>query len=101
MDSRQVGLLGADLEVAQGRYRIKKIFSGENWNPELQAPLSAPGVDVREGDYILAVNGRDLATTENPYAPFVGTAGQQVQLRINERPVARRLAPGHRGADRE
>jgi tricorn protease len=86
VDSRQVGLLGADLEVAQGHYRIKKIYSGENWNPELQAPLSAPGVDVREGDYILAVNGRDLPATENPFAPFVGTAGQQVQLRINERP---------------
>ena len=87
VDSRQVGLLGADLEVAQGHYRITKIFSGENWNPDLQAPLSAPGVDVREGDYILAVNGRDLAVTDNPYALFVGTAGQQVQLRINERPV--------------
>jgi tricorn protease len=87
VDSRQVGLLGADLEVAQGRYRIKKIFRGENWNPDLQAPLSAPGVDVREGDYILAVNGRDLTATDNPYALFVGTAGQQIEIRINERPA--------------
>ena len=87
VDSRQVGLLGADLEVAQGRYRIKKIFGGENWNPDLQAPLSAPGVNVREGDYILAVNGRDLTATENPYEFFVGTAGQQIELRINERPT--------------
>lgn len=81
------GLLGADLEVADGRYRIRKIYTGENWNPELRAPLSAPGVNVREGDYILAVNGRDLAPPENPYAPFVGTVGRQVQLRVNERPV--------------
>ena len=87
-DALPAGLLGADLEVADGRYRIKRIYTGENWNPELRAPLSAPGVDVREGDYILAVNGRDLAPPENPYAAFVGTVGKQVQLRVNARPVA-------------
>jgi tricorn protease len=86
-DALPAGLLGADLEVANGRYRIKRIYTGENWNPDLRAPLSAPGVDVREGDYILAVNGRDLAPPENPYAPFVGTVGKQVELRVNARPV--------------
>ena len=86
-DALPAGLLGADLEVANGRYRIRKIYTGENWNPDLRAPLSAPGVDVREGDYILAVNGRDLAPPENPYEPFVGTVGKQVELRVNERPV--------------
>ncbi len=86
-DALPAGLLGADLEVANGRYRIRKIYSGENWNPDLRAPLSAPGVDVRAGDYILAVNGRNLAPPENPYAAFVGTVGQQVQLRVNERPT--------------
>ncbi|OYV73298.1 MAG: hypothetical protein B7Z72_02820, partial [Gemmatimonadetes bacterium 21-71-4] len=74
-DALPAGLLGADLEVANGRYRIRKIYSGENWNPDLRAPLSAPGVDVRAGDYILAVNGRNLAPPENPYAAFVGTVG--------------------------
>lgn len=87
-DAQPAGLLGADLEVANGRYRIRKIYTGENWNPELRAPLSAPGVDVREGDYILEVNGRSLTPPENPYAPFVGTVGRQVQLRVSERPVA-------------
>jgi len=86
-DALPAGLLGADLEVSNGRYRISKIYTGENWNPDLRAPLSAPGVDVREGDYILAVNGRDLAPPENPYAPLVGMVGKQVQLRVNERPV--------------
>jgi len=86
-DALPAGLLGADLEVADGRYRIAKIYTGENWNPDLRAPLSAPGVDVREGDYILAVNGRELRPPENPYEPFVGTVGKQVQLRVNERPV--------------
>ncbi|MCG6956028.1 MAG: PDZ domain-containing protein [Gemmatimonadetes bacterium] len=81
------GLLGADLEVANGRYRIAKIYNGENWNPNLRAPLSAPGVDVHAGDYILAVNGQDLAAPENPYEAFVGTVGKQVQLRVNGRPT--------------
>ena len=51
----QVGMLGADFAVENGRYRIKHIYTGENWNPELRAPLSAPGIQVSEGDYILEV----------------------------------------------
>ena len=74
--------------VANGRYRIAKIYDGENWNPDLRAPLSAPGVDVHAGDYILAVNGRNLAPSENPYSAFIGTVGKQVQLLVNDRPVA-------------
>ncbi len=86
-DALPVGLLGADLEVADGHYRIRKIYTGENWNPDLRAPLSAPGVDVREGDYILAVNGEALTPPTTPYAPFVGTVGRQVALRVNSRPT--------------
>ncbi len=86
-DAQPVGLLGADLEVADGHYRIRRIYTGENWNPDLRAPLSAPGVDVREGDYILAVNGQTITPPANPYAPFVGTVGRQVRLRVNERPT--------------
>lgn len=86
-DVQPIGLLGADLAVANGRYRITKIYTGENWNPDLRAPLSAPGVDVHTGDYILAVNGTPLVPPGNPYAPFVGTVGRQVVLRINDRPT--------------
>ena len=86
-DARPAGLLGANLEVANGRYRFKKIYTGENWNPGLRAPLSAPGVNVKEGDYLLAVNGRALVPPENPYAPFVGTVGRQVELRVGPRPT--------------
>lgn len=77
-----VGLLGADLALENGRYRITHIYSGENWNPELRAPLSAPGIDVHEGDYLLEVNGVSLAPPTNPYAPFEGLAGRQVVLRV-------------------
>ena len=82
-----VGLLGADLAVENGRYRITRIYSGENWNPELRAPLSGPGIDVHEGDYLLEVSGRALAPPTNPYAVFEGTAGQQVSIRVGKAPT--------------
>ena len=56
------GLLGADYKVENGRYRFARIYNGENWNPDLRAPLTQPGVDVKVGDYLLEVNGRDVTT---------------------------------------
>ena len=85
-DPVSVGMLGADLSVENGRYRIERIYTGENWNPDLRAPLSAPGIQVTQGDYILEVNGRPLAPPVNPYSLFEGTAGRQTILRINNTP---------------
>ncbi len=79
-------MLGADLSVENGHYRIKHIYTGENWNPDLRAPLSAPGIKVSEGDYILEVNGVPLAPPTNPYSAFEGTAGRQTALRLNATP---------------
>src|ERR1043165_8444111 len=62
-DPVSVGLLGADFVIENGHYRIKHIYTGENWNPDLRAPLSGPGVQVSEGDYLLEVNGRPLASS--------------------------------------
>ena len=87
IDRPTIGLLGADYEVRNGRYRITQILSGENWNPDLKAPLSAPGVDVREGDYLLAVNGVEVRTGMEPYAYFEGLAGKQVVLTVNQQPT--------------
>lgn len=81
-----VGMLGADYAIENGRYRIKKIYGGENWNPELQAPLSGPGIKVAEGDYLLEVNGRALAPPTSVYQLFQGTAGKQTLLRVNNSP---------------
>lgn len=81
-----VGLLGADYAVENGRYRIRRIYTGENWNPELRAPLSAPGIQVSEGDYLLEVNGRPLLAPTNLYSLFEGTAGRQVLIRVNSVP---------------
>jgi len=76
------GLLGADYEVANGRYRIKKVFGGLNWNPQLRAPLTEPGVNAKVGEYILAVNGRDLRPPTNFYSYFENTSGKIVELTL-------------------
>jgi tricorn protease len=80
------GLLGADYAVENGRYRFARVYNGENWNPQLRAPLTQPGVNVAAGDYLLAVNGRDLAGTDNVYRLFEDTAGKQVVLRVGPSP---------------
>ena len=83
-----VGLLGADVTVANGRVRITRILTGESWNPQLRAPLSAPGVDARTGDYIIAVNGVELGANGNLYRLLEGSAGRQTVLTLNDRPTA-------------
>ncbi|MBL8177568.1 MAG: PD40 domain-containing protein [Bryobacterales bacterium] len=77
------GLLGADYKVENGRYRIGRIFSGENWNPETRAPLTQPGVNVAVGDYLLAVNGRDVQGSDEIYSFFEGTSGKSVRLKVS------------------
>jgi tricorn protease len=81
-----VGLLGADYSVENGRYRFRTIYSGENWNPGLEAPLTEPGIAVKDGDYLLAVNGRELHGSDNVYSFFLNTAGEQVVLRVASDP---------------
>ena len=76
------GLLGVDYEIANGRYRFKRIFTGESWNPQLQAPLAAPGLNVNVGDYLLSVNGTDLTAKDDVSRLLENTAGKRVILRI-------------------
>jgi tricorn protease len=80
------GLLGADYNLENGRYRVAKVYDGENWNPGMQAPLTQPGVNVKAGDYILAVNGRDLHSADNIFSFFEETAGKQVVLKVGPNP---------------
>jgi tricorn protease len=81
------GLLGADYTFENGYARIKKIYTGENWNPELVSPLSGPGMDVKAGDYIIEVDGKTVNTSGNFYSLFEGTANKQVKLLVNNKPV--------------
>ena len=80
------GLLGADYVVENGRYRFSRIYSGENWNPDLQAPLTQPGVNVKAGDYLLAVDGREVMGTESLFKFFEAKAGKQVVLTVGPEP---------------
>ena len=80
------GLLGADYTADNGRYRFAKIYNGQNWTPALTAPLTVPGVNVSEGEYLLAVNGRELRAADNLDSFFDGTAGRQTVLRVGTRP---------------
>jgi tricorn protease len=81
-DAPKPGLLGADYAVDHNRYKFAKIYNGQNWTPSLTAPLTLPGINIVEGDYLLAVNGRELHATDNVDAFFDGTAGKQTVLRI-------------------
>ena len=83
----QCGLLGCDFEASGAYYRFKKIYAGENWDPARRAPLTEPGVKVKQGDYLLAVNGVPLRTDVNPYALFEDTVGKTVTLLVNDRPI--------------
>ncbi|WP_082938527.1 S41 family peptidase [Mitsuaria sp. 7] len=78
-----VGLLGADFSVEGGKYRIKTIFKGDRWDPYLKAPLAAPGLGVKEGDYLLAVNGQPVDGAHNLYQQLENTVGKQVQLTVS------------------
>jgi tricorn protease len=81
------GLLGADFAVDNGRYKLTRIYDNESWNPDLRAPLAAPGVDVSVGDYILAINGIELKAPDNIYRLLDGTANRQTVLTVNNRPT--------------
>src|SRR5262249_11670338 len=76
------GLLGCDFEIADGRYRIKKVYRGENWSPSLRAPLTQPGARVKDGEFLLAINGIELKGTDNVYQFLEGKAGRQVRLKV-------------------
>jgi len=81
------GMLGAELEAdASGRFRIAKIFAGENWDDAYRSPLTELGVDAQEGDFLLAIDGVELDTTMNPYQLLESKADQQVILTLNSQP---------------
>lgn len=82
-----IGLLGADFAIENNKYRIKKIYTGESWNPTIKAPLSGPGLKVKVGDYLLAVNGIPLDASTNLYSLFDQTADKQTSITVNSVPT--------------
>ncbi len=86
LDRVPVGLLGCDLILDKGYYKISKRFTGERWNPDIKAPLAQPGLQVQEGDYILKINGIPLNQTVNPYQLLEQTAGREITITVNSKP---------------
>ena len=76
------GLLGADYKIENGRYRFARVYNGENWNPDLRAPLTQPGVDVKAGEYLLEVEGRSVEPPAEVYSFFENTAGKQIKIKV-------------------
>jgi len=85
-DKSMVGLLGADLAAENGRWKITRIYTTESWNPKLSSPLDRPDIKVKEGYYIVGINGKELADTDDPYLFLDGTAGHQTVIHVNEKP---------------
>jgi tricorn protease len=86
VDTSRTGLLGADLAAENGRWRIKRIYTTESWNPGLKAPLDRPGMKVQEGYYIVGIDGVELTAADDPYRLLDGAVGRQTLLQINDRP---------------
>jgi tricorn protease len=80
-----VGLLGANFTVDNGRWQVTRVYSGESWNPFSEGPLARPGGEVEAGEYILAVNGRNLSSEDNLFEHLHNTAGEQVRLTVGPR----------------
>jgi tricorn protease len=79
------GLLGARLEpdAKAKKFKIAEIYESENWNESRRSPLTMPGVDVNEGDYLLSVNGKEIPTDENPYLYMENLAGKRTEINVS------------------
>ncbi len=84
--SRSVGMLGCDFSLDAGRFRITRILQGAPWETEVRSPLAAPGLGVKEGDWLLAINGAELDVARDPWAALDGLANRTIELTVNGKP---------------
>ncbi|MEM1269268.1 MAG: PDZ domain-containing protein, partial [Bacteroidota bacterium] len=87
VDTLRVGLLGADLEAKDGGWMISRIYTAESWNPNLDAPLDRAGLNVKEGYYLVGIDGRPFTAEDDPYRYLDGTADRQTVLHLNTSPT--------------
>jgi tricorn protease len=80
--SSQVGLLGADFTISDNRYQFSTVYQGDRWAPFTPAPLAVPGATAKAGEYLLAINGKDLFASQNIYQLLENTVGKQVVLTL-------------------
>ena len=85
-----MGLLGARFEKdPSGYFKVKKIIQGANWNKKTRSPLTMPGVEVKEGDYIISINGNSLKNTDNLFRHLIDMADKTIELEVNKEPSAK------------
>lgn len=82
----KTGLLGADYSVDRGRYRFARLYHGDTWDPQVRAPLFQPGITVQEGEYLLAIDGREVRPDKDVYSFFAGTAGKEIVIEVGPQP---------------
>jgi tricorn protease len=82
---RQVGYLGIDWELNNGAYKINRIVTGAPWDTEVRSPLLESGIKVKEGNYVLAVNGISIDVTKDPWSAFEGLADKTIELTVNDK----------------
>ncbi len=83
LDNVTVGLLGCDFRISNNHYQIKKIYSGERWNPSIRSPLAIAGMNVKEGDYILSINGENLSSEKNIYKLLENTGNRIINIEVS------------------
>lgn len=86
VDNSKVGLLGADLVAKSNRWQIKRIYTTESWNPGLSSPLDQPGLNIKEGNYVVGINNKPITASDNPFQFMDGTLNKQTTLHINDKP---------------
>jgi tricorn protease len=86
VDKPSAGLLGCDLIPENNRWKIRRIYTTESWNPELSSPLDRPGIKIEEGYYLVGINGKELTEKDDPWQFLDGTLDVQTTLHINKTP---------------
>jgi len=86
IEKNQVGLLGADFSLENGRYRLSKIFTNENWNPGLSGPLDVPGLKIKKGYYIVGINNKEISSKDNIFKFLDGSVNRQTVIHLNSTP---------------
>ncbi len=84
----ETGLLGAKLEAKSDRYIFSKIYDGENWDALRRSPLTEQGIDINEGDYLIAIDGNNITSKINPYFFLENKVNKQVKITVNSKPSA-------------
>jgi tricorn protease len=84
---RECGFLGIDWAVDNNKYKIKRIVRPAAWDNEVRSPFDKPGIGVKEGDYIISINGQDLDANIDPFAVLEGLAGKTIVLKVNGKPA--------------